>query len=244
MSKKDVETTIIKLNDDYSSCTGDSCNMNSKDDNRRSPKGYVEVYELDESIDVNDKNLSEGKFHGRFKTDEAKVKKDNLILYLGREWLVSEIFGVNNENIDAEPNDKIYWFGVGDGGAPEGDPFNPTNPVHTDSVLDSAIMINESTSEYGDYRETPTQGNYKKLLNSVEFEQDELNDNYYLVAKATMVLTSADANGNIINEAGLFTAPDNTGGFNGRFTIFSRVTFPSISKTETRQLVFVWYIYT
>lgn len=242
--EKEIKTTVVNLTDDYSSCFGDSCS-NKKDKERR-PKGYVKLYDIDNTVELTKDNIKDklhlGKHLGTYEAEQPVVDKNNLIVFDGREWMASLIFGVDNNNITPKADDKIYWIGLGKGGAPEGDPFNPTNPEQDDTDLQSSIMINETDVEYGDYRDSPEQGYYKKLLSSVTYEQDDLNDDRYLIAEVNIIITSADAN-DIINEAGLFIASEDTPGYNGDFTLFSRVTFPSISKTETRQLVFVWYIY-
>lgn len=240
------ETTYVHIKDEYSTCMDDSCMVQNKSERR--PKGYVEVYELDDSVDLNEKEyikekLRKSRYLGKYYTKEPKVKKNNLIVFGGREWLITSIFGVDNSNISSNSSDTVCWVGFGDGGAPAEDPFSPTSPEQGDTDLESSVMINESDAEYGDYRESPTTGYYKKLFSGVQYEQDELNNDKYLVGKVTITLTSADANGYILNEAGLFIASSNTPGFDGDFYLFSRVTFPSISKTESRQLVFIWYVY-
>ena len=57
-----------------------------------------------------------------------------------------------------------------------------------------------------------------------------------------------DANDERLSEAGLFTSESNAGGWGGvgdskTFTLFARVTFPTIIKDATRRLIFVWYLY-
>lgn len=251
MDEKKVETKVVQITDKYSECMEDSCSASYKNqDNKESrrPKGYVEVYDVDGNIDLTKDNinnvLEDSKYLGKYLAEEPKVKKGNLIVFDGREWLITTVFGVDNSNIEAKSDDKVYWVGFGSGGAPEEDPFSPTSPNQDDSDLNTSVMINETDVEYGDYRTTPTEGYYKKLLSQVQYEQDELNSDRYLIGKVTITLTSADANGTLLNEAGLFMASSNTPGYDGDFYLFSRVTFPSVSKTESRQLVFIWYIYT
>ncbi|MFW6030453.1 MAG: hypothetical protein ACOCRO_09405 [Halanaerobiales bacterium] len=247
MSEKKPETTVVQISDMYSSCIDDSTNVKKEYENRR-PKGYVEVYDIDNSIDLNDndkvkESINNGTFLGSYIPDEAKVKKNNLIVFDGREWLISSMFSVDNNNISRKSEDRIYWVGFGSGGAPEEDPFSPTSPDQDDDDLYESVMINESEAEYGDHRTSPEEGHYKKLFSQVQYERDDLNDDRYLVAKITITLTSADANDSLLNEAGLFIASEDSSGYNGDFHLFSRVTFPSISKTESRQLVFIWYVY-
>lgn len=245
--EKNIETKVVNIKDIYSNCLEDNCSVSSdnKKDTERRPKGYVEIYDVDKEVDLNnlDEFIKNGNFLGKYSTEEPKIKKGNLIVFSGREWMITSVFGVENSNIESKSTDKVYWVGFGSGGAPEEDPFAPSSPSQDDTDLSASVMINETEAEYGDYRNSPTPGYYKKLLSQVQYEQDELNDDKYLIGKVTITLTSADANDSLLNEAGLFLASSNTPGYDGDFHLFSRVTFPSISKTESRQLVFIWYIY-
>ena len=65
----------------------------------------------------------------------------------------------------------------------------------------------------------------------------------WLVLKITTTAGIDDANDERLSEAGLFTAESNAGGYSGTFTLFARVTFPTIIKDSTRRLIFVWYLY-
>lgn len=216
--KKDI---IIKI-EDKCDFLEDRLNMKSIQRNKIPVQGRVEIFEVD---DRGKKQL---------------LDKSNLVVYLGREWLATRIFRTNNAQIDPYYDQFISWFGLGDGGCPEGDPFDPTAPTNNDTDLANPVMINATDSTCGDYRVTPEVGYYKLPFDSVTFEQDPSNDNAYLITRLVITVGADDANGKILNEAGLFVAVDS----GGPFYIFSRVTFPSISKTSDRQLIFVWYIYT
>ena len=91
----------------------------------------------------------------------------------------------------------------------------------------------------------PANGSYVKAFdtNGVVFQQDVLNDSKYLVVQITTTIGPNDANGYTLNEAGLFSAESSNGGYSGHFTLFARVTFPSLIKTTDRRLIFVWYLY-
>jgi hypothetical protein len=52
-----------------------------------------------------------------------------------------------------------------------------------------------------------------------------------------------DGVGQLMNEAGLFTAASSAPGYSGTFHLFAKVTFPTIYKSDTRELLFVWYLY-
>lgn len=219
--KKDM---IVKVTDFYSDCLSDKINNNKRPDNSR-PQGFVEIFELTED---NKKKL---------------LGKHNLVVYLGREWLISRAFNLKNEYIDPDESEFICWFGVGDGGAPIGDPFDPTSPTLLDSDLSNPVMINASDSTCSDYRLTPDVGYYKHPFDSLNFEQDSDNYNRWLIIRVVTTLGADDANGFNINEIGLFTAASDSGGYSGPFNLYARTTFPTISKIASRQLIFVWYVY-
>jgi hypothetical protein len=222
MNEKDL---MVKITDSYSDCLSDSSNVKVKRNPDR-PKGFVEIYELN-----NDE-------------DKKLVGKHNLVVYLGREWLISRAFNEINANIIPQPTEFITWFGVGNGGCPIGDPLNPTSPTNLDTDLDNPIMINATDATCADYRLVPDVGYYKHPFNSsIDFEQDGDNYNYWLIGKVSTTLDADDANGFNLSEAGLYTADSSAGGYAGPFNLYARVTFPSIVKTSARQLLFIWYIY-
>ena len=227
MDKK-IETMFVNCTDDYGTCLQDSVNKAQKKD-RIKPKGFVEIYEL---CDDGSKKL---------------IAKPNLVLYIGREWLAQRIVNKENVNVTATKDEYITWFGLGDGGVIPGDPFNPIPPTITDTDLASRIMINATDSSAADYHVVspgyPEEGYYKIPFDSVEFEQDTENDDTWLVVKITTTVGTADANEKQLSEAALFTAESGAGGYSGNFTIFSRVTFPSIVKTSDRRIIFNWFLY-
>jgi len=228
MDKK-IETIEVVAKDVY----GDNClkdSLNSRGDHgKRSPQGYVEIYEVDDS------------------GNKQLVGKHNLVLYIGREWLAQRIVNFDNVNVTATREEYISWFGLGDGGVIPGDPLNPAPPVLTDTALNSEVMITAVDSSAADYHvpdsSHPEEGYYKIPFDSIEFEQDNLNDDRWLVIKIITTIGANYANDKQLSEAGLFTAESNLGGYSGNFTIFSRVTFPSIVKTSDRRLIFTWFLY-
>jgi len=193
--------------------------------NDRRPKGYVEIYEINED------------------GSKKLIGKPNLVVYDGREWIAQRIFNTNNLNLTSGPSHFLTWFGLGDGGTPAGDPINPTAPSATDTGMNNDIMINATDSTCADYRLTPTPGYYKQPFSTVEFEQDENNSNQWLICKVTIVVGADNGNGYNLSEAGLFASPSSSGGDTGPFTLYARITFPSIVKTTSRILTFIWYIF-
>lgn len=210
-------------------CLGDSSFQNNPDPRR--PKGWVEIWEEDP------------------KTGKKKlINKSNLIVYLGREFIVQRIFDVENSSATPTKDEFLYWMGFGSGGVRPADPLVPTPPTLTDTDLNSLVMISATDSSAADYHvaggDYPDTGYYKYPFDKVEFERDFNNEDKWLVGKITMTLGTALANGKQISEARLYTAESRNPGYNGQFSLFARVTFPTLIKTVDRRIVFIWYIYT
>ena len=210
-------------------CLGDSAFVGQNDPRR--PKGWVEVWEVDP------------------KSGQKKLlNKSNLIVYLGREFIVQRIFDVNNTNASPTKDEFLYWMGFGSGGVRPADPLTPTPPTLTDTDLNSLVMVSATDSSAADYHvvggDYPETGYYKIPFDNVEFERDYNNEDKWLVGKITTTLGTAMANGKQISEAGLYTAESRVPGYGGPFHMFARVTFPTLIKTVDRRIVFIWYIYT
>jgi len=203
---------------------GDSFNSELVE-NREAPiKGHVQIYEI-----VN-------------KEKKLLYEKDNLVVYLGREYVASRIFNKINVNITPQPTEFIGWLGLGSGGTTLVDPFDPAPPSSTNIDLVTPIPFNtiDGYSHLGDL----TGGSYyKHRLYDVIFEQDINNASRYLIAQVQIEVGEEDANGYLISEAGLFTATSSTPGYSGDFHLFARVTFPSMYKSADRILLFIWYLY-
>jgi hypothetical protein len=215
-----METISIKSNDHY----GDRCLKDSvvKNNQRSKPQGFVEIFEKDED------------------GNQKLVSKSNLVLYKGREWIASRLVNISNPNVTMTKEMFISWLGVGTGGAPIADPLNPISPNSADLNLLTEIPFNATSTEYADFRSAAY---YKHPFDSIVFEQDVQNDNKFLILNITTTIGTDDCNGANINEAALFLSTSLAPAFAGPFSIFSKITFPTIVKSDTRQLVFVWYIY-
>jgi hypothetical protein len=230
--EKKVKTTEIHAREFY----GDNCLIDSMQEQsgERRPKGVVEVYE--EHAD------------GKMKL----VRKSNLVIYLGREMLAQRLVDTENPNATPTKDEFVTWFGLGDGGVRPADPFDPVPPTLNDGDLypygmASNVMINATDASSADYHIVapgyPEEGYYKRPFDSIVFERDVLNDSKWLVMKITTTIGVSDANGKQLSEAGLFSAESRDGGYSGQFSLFARVTFPSMVKTVERRLVFIWYLY-
>jgi len=218
---KEPETIVVNIDENY----GDACisdGVNKVNNKSRKPEGYVEIFSIDEN------------------GTKQKVGKSNLVLYVGREWITSRLCNIKNANIDPDENEFISWFGLGNGGTPINDQLNPNVPVNTLTGLASEIPLHATDSSCTDLRSGQY---YKHPFDTIEFQQDVLNDDKWLILKVTTTISVDHANGYNLNEAGLYTSDSNVGGSAGPWNIFSIVTFPSIVKDDTRQLVFYWYLY-
>ena len=211
------DKSSINIMDTY----GDSCIRDSRTRSRlgeRKPLGFVEVYE-----------------------NEKLVDKQNLVVYSGREWMAERVHGFNNLNTPASFNSSICSLGIGNGGAPVGDPLSPISPIATDTNLINEVPISSTDSTYYDFRNGFY---YKHPFDSIEFLQDADNDNKWLVAKISTTIGYEDANGYNINEAGLFIGTDRVGGgYEAPFVLFSRVTFETLVKKNSKEFMFLWYLY-
>jgi hypothetical protein len=210
-------------------CLGDSAFIGRNDPRR--PKGWVEVWEEDPKTGL-----------------KKLLNKSNLIVYQGREFIVQRIFDVNNTSATPTKDEFLYWMGFGSGGVASADPLVPTPPTLTDIDLNALVMVSATDSSAADYHiaggNYPETGMYKYPFDNVEFERDYNNEDKWLVGKITTTLGTALANGKQISEAGLYTAASRSPGYNGQFSLFARVTFPTLIKTIDRRIVFIWYIYT
>lgn len=231
-----VKETIIEARDFYGDkCLADKVNANTSQSRR--PQGQVHIYE---------------------QTDDGSKKiihKSNLVVYIGREMLAQRLVNKNNPFLTTPTKDEfVSWFGLGEGGVRAADPLDPIPPINNDEYLASPIPVSDSSaSVYADFHTAgdvypgggtyTATGSYVKGFDDIEFEADVLNDNKQLILKITTTIGVNDANGYQLSEAGLFSAESNAGGHSGNFTLFAKVTFPSLIKTVERRLIFVWYLY-
>jgi len=205
MSKKEVETVEVVCKDFY----GDDCLVDSMQDrekkSERRPKGIVEIYDVDKN------------------GQKKLIRKNNLVLYQGRETLAQMLVRVNTVDEIGQPpltpmagnkDHFLCWFGIGSGAASTecypgtGDVFAPEPPTNEDIELKCPEMISNSDPTYADYHIKneagypgicrsvyPETGHYKKPFSTVSFEQDTLNDNKWIVIRIGVNITSQDGNG-------------------------------------------------
>ena len=234
-----VKNTTIEVRDLY----GDECLIDQINDNNsqsRRPQGQVHIYEQ-----TNDGN-------------KKIIHKSNLVVYVGREMLAQRLVNFNNPIPTSTKDEFVSWFGLGEGGVRPADPLDPVPPINTDEYLSSPIPVSDSSSsDYADFHTVGDSfpgggtyvatGSYVKSFDlqpdGIIFKADNLNSNKQLIIQITTTIGVNDANGYQLSEAGLFSAESNSGGYNGNFTLFAKVTFPSLIKTIERRLIFVWYLY-
>lgn len=211
----------------------------------RGPKGFVEVYEVDK----------DGK--------KLLVEKQNLVVYAGREWVAQRIFASDNLHLPVSGSkaaEWICWLGVGKGGASPSDSLVPIAPTLFDTDLSTPVIISNDPYElYADWYTSGSEAGWrKKNIGVVDFEADGDNNNKYLVIRIETTLDVGEADNELINEVGLFTAasadplfniplgytgPLNAYPYNGPFHLFAKVTFSTIPKTPEKRFVFSWKIY-
>jgi len=217
--KKEI---IVTVKDDISNTLLDSAFKNNRD--KIDPKGFVKVIEED---------LVTGK--------KKQISKSNLVVYVGRELLIQKLFGVRNVNVPTLVGENLYWLEVGQGGAPSGNPFNPTPPDLTDTSLADRVPLSNTQ----DNTLTDLSGGfyYKRHINSFDYQADPNNNSAYVIALVQASLTENHAIGYSINEAALYTSENDDVNNPGHFSMYSRITFPTILKTDTNRITFYWYLY-
>ena len=142
MDKKEIKTIEVVAKDFY----GENCLVDSaltRQTRERKPEGLVEVYDLN---DDGTKQL---------------IRKNNLVVYQGRETLAQMLVRVNTVDEDGNPpltpiagNKDMWlnWFGLGQGASDtecspgSGDVFAPEPPSNEDTELKCPIAINTDAS--------------------------------------------------------------------------------------------------
>lgn len=222
--EKDV---VIEAKDFYRDCISDGVDRPKRSIDTR-PSGYVEIFEVDETG------------HKRL------VSKQNLVVYLGREWLISRAFNLDNTSILPAANQFVGWFGIGDGGCYSYDPLDPIPPTNLDLDLNNKIPFNSTDATYGEYLDSTSTsdiGYYKKKIDIIEYLQDIDNSDKYLIGRTTNIIGIDDGNGRTVSEAALYVAESLADGLAGPFHMYAKITFPTLVKSSTRHIVLIWYLF-
>jgi hypothetical protein len=179
-------------------------------------------------------------------TGEILFKKKNLVVRSGREMTLRKIFGIPGSipgETEADLKEKfVLTFGIGNGGTPNADPFNPLVPTPSDSDLSNPISFRSEfgsvtiplgeADNYADNR-ISSGGQvdwYKKVFTNghgvltVDPDTDEVYN------ELELFISSSDARDKFINEIGLYfskynPAANDPSQRHTEFKIFSRFTF-------------------
>lgn len=172
--------------------------------------------------------------------------KKNLVVRNGRQMTLRKIFNlpgaVVGETATTLSQKSVMLFGIGSGGTPANDPFNPFSPTPSDTGLSSAIpfrvagtsnpLPDADVSKYTDGR-PGIGGNtdwYKKLFSngSGVITVDAATDSVY--NKLSLQISALDCRDRYVNELALYwtrVLPSGVG-MNAKYSdyfIFSRITF-------------------
>lgn len=144
MDRKEIKTTEIVAKDFYGeNCITDSVLKKAGQSQSRKPEGLVEIYDV--------------KNNGT----KQLIRKNNLVVYQGRETLAQMLVRVNTVDEDGNPpltpiagNKDMWlnWFGLGQGASDtecspgSGDVFAPEPPSNDDTELNCPIAINTDAS--------------------------------------------------------------------------------------------------
>jgi len=162
--------------------------------------------------------------------------KDNLIVYAGRIIFGQILFNIDRIGGSGDKDLFLSWVSIGTGGADPADPLTPYTPDLTDTTLGTEIVMNASDPLTAD-------NGKKRKFDSLEVLQDSNNNNEYLIFKSTTTIDRNSANGENINEAGLWLADTDDPNTVSRFQLASRITFPTIAKTNQLELILSWYYF-
>ena len=216
-----MNTKTIEFGDNIIKNTRDTVNIINSDDkfkidNRNNVKGYVEIFDKE--------------------TGENLVKKQNLIVYDSREVILQRMLNYNRVTGTNDRNLFVSWLSVGTGGALTTDPLNPVAPKLNDTGLYEEIVLDSNNNTY-------TDSGKKKPFDTIEIQQDNANDNRYLVGKITTTLLRTEGNGHDLSEAALWLTNTTDPNSVTDVKLFSRVTFSTIRKDSNRELILVWYLF-
>lgn len=163
-------------------------------------------------------------------------QKKNLIVYSGRTIFAQNLFNYARIGGSGDKDLFLSWVSIGSGGADPADPLTPYTPDLTDTGLGTEVIMNASDPLTAD-------SGKKRKFDSIEILQDSNNNDEYLIVKTTTTIDRNAANGNNINEAGLWLADTDDPAAVTRFVLASRITFPTIVKNNQLELILSWYYF-
>lgn len=219
----------------------------------------IRTLSFDEQMLMKDNHVQKGENFIVIRDPETncilQVRK-NLVVRSGRETILRKVFNLPYAGEDKTKLDQriVCSFGIGSGGTPVADPFNPIAPTPADSDMTAAVpfrtIANTDSLTPADakkYFDKRTAGSdfkyYKKLFTNLEIVTDNVKDEYYI--KATLDIAATDSRGALISELGLYSALNTGVDAYTNFKIFSRITFETESMTQStgKALSIDYYVY-
>ena len=199
-------------------------------------------------------------------TGAVLFAKKNLVVRRGREMTLRKIFNlpgsIEGETESTLKEKHVFLFGIGSGGTPNSDPFNPIVPTPSDTDLsspvafrvtsDSVPMPTDSVLNYTDGRAGAggTQSWFKKVFNNGQGELTINPATDEVFNRLELFISAADARDKFLNEIGLYFAKRNMASQdpNIRFTeytMFSRFTFMTepLPSATNKALKIDYYVY-
>lgn len=189
-------------------------------------------------------------------TNKILQIRKNLVVRSGREFILRKMFGMpyTSENVSQLNERVINLFGIGTGGTPVADPFNPISPTPADAELNSAVPFRIANTanplpvgdvpKYADGRLVGADTSFfKKTFTDKVIVKDDINDDYY--TKISLDINSLDARGHLISELALYTSRSPAANQYADFKIATRVTFQTepLNDATGKGLAIEYYVY-
>jgi len=170
--------------------------------------------------------------------------KSNTVVVNGRNTMMQKLSNIargvkleNGQTINDARSFILHYFALGSGGAPQSNPFNPTQPSENDYRLSKYIYISDPNSHVAHDK-------IHKVVDGKAFASLT-----QLVVSFTLDFNEGNpgqaGNGNrvFINEACLSLGNTTNVSQVSRFIMFTRATFSTVEKNPDRKFIFEWHLY-
>jgi len=180
----------------------------------------------------------------------------NIVVDKGRLFTLQNTFNFmtdSNLNKRTKPNLWASAFSVGDGAAPANNPFSPIAPNLVDTQLFNRVPFfaenTNRTNTDGDVSKPKywSNTNIKDFTSVAYVNNASTGEMYYEI---TLVIDYSECKGKNINELGLYLANHTLSGATvtnkTEFTLFSKITFPSLPNSindDTDQYTIIYRVY-